>query len=290
MSEVKENILVPFPSSTDKSLRVSSLPCDFKVPILQCDLRGFDDCTVMDLLSMIPRYVNSEDTPEGIGRVSFSRSSIRKLRHSLGDYITLSERQAYLEIIPRISDVLKNSILIEEHRDRVKNTNGKRLPENRSDISILKIQRLFGAINVGEDLYRSKITLQVYQEDSDLGRNHGFEIVRIELFGPKTSSMKKSEADLPLPNSSISIANLLKDLELSYEPGVKIVDAMQSCHHFLKTGSRKMMFEVYQSAQDKLVRYSSILEEAEETLGKEWKENLRSKDDEQVSESKGLKL
>ena len=55
----------------------------------------------------------------------------------------------------------------------------------------------------------------------------------------------------PLNSNSISLAKLLKGVELSYEPNVKLLDAMQACRQFALTGDYTEQVKVYETAQNK---------------------------------------
>ena len=71
-----------------------------------------------------------------------------------------------------------------------------------------------------------------------------------ELLSPKTGSPTRGEYQ-PLNSNSISLAKLLKGVELSYEPNVKLLDAMQACHQFALTGDYTKLVKVYETARNK---------------------------------------
>lgn len=134
-----------------------------------------------------------------------------------------------------------------------------------------------------------QVTVQVFKEYSPAGVHHGFDVTSIELLAPNPSAITKLGGNEALANSSISIANLLKDVELSYEYGVKTVEAMTACRHFIETGSRKEILQVFNDALSRRVRISPIISEAEQTLGSDWRQEKVSGSIEQ-SQGKGLKL
>ena len=72
-----------------------------------------------------------------------------------------------------------------------------------------------------------------------------------ELLNQTGSSEKLLEVHQSLNSNSISLAKLLKGVELSYEPNVKLLDAMQACHQFALTGDYIELVKVYVTAQDK---------------------------------------
>ena len=49
----------------------------------------------------------------------------------------------------------------------------------------------------------------------------------------------------------MSLAKLLKGVELSYEPNVKLLDAMQTCRQFALTGDYTELVKVYETARNK---------------------------------------
>lgn len=249
---MENNILLPFPSDYDEKLKVSSLDPNTEVEIVKTTPKDYQDRSIADVLYGLPKVVSTDNTPDGVGAVRFSRDAIRKLRHSVSLYATMEDARAYIEALPYTVEILKSSLLLEEHRDRKKNVSGKRRYYLPSDPSISKVQRLYGAILLnGGNLYRTKSTVKVYQENLDAGKHHGIEIVKIELISPKTSNLIQSEVNLPPLTSSISLAKLLKGVELSYEPNVKLLDAMQACHQFALSGDYTELVRVYETARNK---------------------------------------
>ena len=71
-----------------------------------------------------------------------------------------------------------------------------------------------------------------------------------ELLNPKTATPIEGRLQ-PLNSNSISLAKLLKGVELSYEPNVKLLDAMQACHQFALTGDYTELVKVYETALNK---------------------------------------
>lgn len=274
---MEENILLPFPSDYDEKLKVSSLDPNTEVPVIQSnpnlDINYFD---AREMIARLPRVLPESETPEGVGAVRISNKSRDKLVNSLKMYNSILQA-SYIRVIPHITELVKQSVLLEEHRDRIKNSEGKRVALNESGLYVNKVQRLYGCFNDTLGLYRVKTTIQVFNENTSLGVHHGYDITKIELLSPipgvmeespagnkvlnnssidelissKTSNLTQSEVDLPPLTSSISLAKLLKGVELSYEPNVKLLDAMQACHQFALTGDYIELVKVYVTAQDK---------------------------------------
>ena len=274
---MEENILLPFPSDYDEKLKVSSLDPNTEVEVIQSnpnlDINYFD---ARDMIAELPRILPDSETPEGVGEVRISNKSRDKLVNSIKMYDSILQA-SYLRVIPHITELVKQSVLLEEHRDRVKNSEGKRVALNESGLYVNKVQRLYGCFKDTLGLYRVKTTIQVFNENTSLGVHHGYDITKIELLSPipgvmeespagnkvlnnssidellspKTGNLTQSEVDLPPLTSSISLAKLLKGVELSYEPNVKLLDAMQACHQFALTGDYIELVKVYVTAQDK---------------------------------------
>lgn len=279
---MENNILLPFPSDYDEKLKVSSLDPNTEVMVVQSnpnlDINYFD---AREMIARLPRILPDSETPEGVGEVRVSNRSKRKLISEIGNYES-ELKTAYLNAVPYILEVIQKSLLLEEHRDRMKNTEGNRVFSNEEDPNIDRVQRLYGAINLRGLMYRLKTTLQVFRDDKATGKYHGFEITKIELLSPKLHNIAKPAIDVALNNSSIdellnpktatpiegrlqplnsnsiSLAKLLKGVELSYEPNVKLLDAMQACHQFSLTGDYRVQVQVYETARNKRLSTSLI--------------------------------
>lgn len=271
---MENNILLPFPSDYDEKLKVSSLDPNTEVEVINAKEVQYS-CSLIDYIYRLPRVLLENETPQGVGAILFSNSARKKIEHSLSIYTQESDRVAYSRVLPYIVDVVKGSILLEEHRDRKKDSSKKRLPENDSDPNVSKVQRLYGAVYIDGVLYRSKTTVQVFKVGDGQSRYHGYEVTKIELLNqtgsldkslevhqslnsnsieemlnPKTGSPTMGEYQ-PLNSNSISLAKLLKGVELSYEPNVKLLDAMQACHKFALTGDYTELVKVYETALNK---------------------------------------
>lgn len=273
---MEENILLPFPSDYDEKLKVSSLDPNTEVAVIHSspnlDLNYFD---AQEMIARLPRLLPESETPKGVGAVRISNKSRDKLVNSIKMYNGILQA-SYLRVIPHITELVKQSVLLEEHRDRIKNSEGKRVALNESGLYVNKVQRLYGCFKDNLGLYRVKTTIQVFNENTSLGVHHGYDITKIELLSPIPGVMEESPAGnkvlnnssidemlnpktatpikgrlQPLNSNSISLAKLLKGVELSYEPNVKLLDAMQACHQFALTGDYIELVKVYVTAQDK---------------------------------------
>ncbi len=272
---MEENILLPFPSDYDEKLKVSSLDPNTEVAVIHSspnlDLNYFD---AREMIARLPRLLSESETPEGVGEVRISNKSRDKLLHSISNY-EIGLQKAYIKAIPYVVPLIKSSLLLEEHRDRKKVEGNNRIATSPSDPAIEKVQRLYGCLSINSTLYRVKTTIQVLRLENMIGKYHGYDITEIELLSPKPRTITMSEDHVallsssieemlnpktatpiegrlqPLNSNSISLAKLLKGVELSYEPSVKLLDAMQACHQFALTGDYTELVKVYETARNK---------------------------------------
>ena len=246
---MENNILLPFPSDYDEKLKVSSLdPNTVLVPLVLADSDFSQECrSAYEIIESLPREFPFLQTPEGVATVRISKQARQKLKHLVGIYTKGFERDLYLSSLPYIEEILKNSLLLEEHRDRLKNEFGERLRDSPSDPHMDKVQRLYGGIVISSHLCRAKTTIHVFTKNGG-SSHHGYEITEIELLAPKADRSQR-ESFQPLTSNSISLAKLLKGVELSYEPNVKLLDAMQACHQFALTGDYTELVKVYETAR-----------------------------------------
>lgn len=272
---MEENILLPFPSDYDEKLKVSSLDPNTEVEIVASSKQEVNYSQALDFIWSLPQSISKDTTPEGVEEILISRTAKKKLVYEMSNLYN-ETRFAYMQAIPYVEELVQKSILLEEHRDRVKNEYGDRLPNNASNLNVEKVQRLYGAFRYKESLYRVKTTIQSFYNRKDKGSSHhGYDITEIELLSPKLRNMAKPAIDVALNNSSIdellnpktgsptmgeyqplnsnsiSLAKLLKGVELSYEPNVKLLDAMQACHQFALTGDYTELVKVYETARNK---------------------------------------
>ena len=272
---MEENILLPFPSDYDEKLKVSSLDPNTEVEIVASSKQEVNYSQALDFIWSLPQSISKDSTPDGVEEILISRTAKKKLVYQMSNLYN-EARFAYMQAIPYIEELVQKSFLLEEHRDRVKNEYGDRLPNNASNLNVEKVQRLYGAFRYKESLYRVKTTIQSFYNRKDKGSSHhGYDITEIELLSPKLRNMAKPAIDVALNNSSmeellnpktgsptrgeyqplnsnsISLAKLLKGVELSYEPSVKLLDAMQACHQFALTGDYTELVKVYETARNK---------------------------------------
>ena len=154
----------------------------------------------------------------------------------------------HLSVLPKLTDVIHESIEAEIHPDYNKGENGNRSIENGYGDNIL-VHRLYGAVRLSGKTYRVKTTMQEFRGGEE-NKPHSYEVTKIELLeGSKTANESDS---LPLsrttnnsenellgspgerenpdkphsdaPSNSISVAKLLNGVEKSYDSGKKLLE------------------------------------------------------------------
>lgn len=155
----------------------------------------------------------------------------------------------HLSVLPKLTDVIHESIEAEIHPDYNKDENENRSIENGYGDNIL-VHRLYGAVRLDGKMYRVKTTMQEFRGGEE-NKPHSYEVTKIELLeGSKTanesdslplsSATNNSENELldtpgtavlpdssPLdmtPSNSISVAKLLNGVEKSYDSGKKLLE------------------------------------------------------------------
>lgn len=155
----------------------------------------------------------------------------------------------HLSVLPKLTDVIHESIEAEIHPDYNKDENENRSIENGCGDNIL-VHRLYGAVQLDGKTYRVKTTMQEFRGGEE-NKPHSYEVTKIELLeGSKTanesdslplsSTTNNSKNELldtpgtavlpdssPLditPSNSISVAKLLNGVEKSYDSGKKLLE------------------------------------------------------------------
>lgn len=164
--------------------------------------------------------------------------------------VTKSENlDIHLSVLPKLTDVIHESIEAEIHPDYNKDKDGNRSIRNGYGDNIL-VHRLYGAVQLDGKTYRVKTTMQEFRGGEE-NKPHSYEVTKIELLeGSKTanesdslplsSATNNSENELlytpgtavlpdssPLdmtPSNSISVAKLLNGVEKSYDSGKKLLE------------------------------------------------------------------
>ena len=130
---------------------------------------------------------------------------------------------AALKVLP---EIISASVEAEVHADYTKGKDGVREADNPINDETL-VHRFYGAVNIGGLIYRVKTTMREFRDVNTATNAHSYEVTEIELLEAPSDNTKNSTVR-PLAmtsNSSIEVAKLLKDVEKSYDPGVKLLDA-----------------------------------------------------------------
>ncbi len=210
-----EKHMRPVSSATDSKLAVTTLSPSTELPMITQEKRDVSVAEVKQAITDLPKQV---ETLDGY-TLNIGRKTKNKLGSKLSQNISSSEYKQALTFIPQI---VGNSVLVEEHRDRAKAAD-ERKAANYSDPNIEKVQRFYGAIVIGETTYRVKTTAIVSANTEQGTRMHNYDITEIELLQSRTSQEAKSPAQR---SNSISLAKLLQGSEFSYESGKSLLSEM----------------------------------------------------------------
>lgn len=203
-------------SELDNKLAITTLSPSTEIPVVQTKKRSVSTAEAKQAIESLPKQVVTMD---GYA-LNVSKKTKRKLSNNIFEDGLVSEYKQVLTILPQ---VVGNSVLIEEHRDRIK-IDGERKADNPNDVNIDKTQRFYGAITIGGVTYRVKTTAIVSANTEQGSRMHNYDITEIELL---PSSPTANSQELAHRSNSISLAKLLNGVGFSYEPERKILDEMQ---------------------------------------------------------------
>lgn len=121
-----------------------------------------------------------------------------------------------------VPELIKASVILEEHSDFVKN--GVRSVENGTKEDVL-IYRAYAPFYHNGNTHRVKITLKRGLTNKSLPKKaYSYEAIKIELLKDDLVRFEKRNHN---NNSSISIAKLIEGVELFYEKGKLLSEAMQ---------------------------------------------------------------
>ena len=218
-------------SELDNKLAITTLSPSTEIPVVQTKKRSVSTAEAKQAIESLPKQVVTMD---GYA-LNVSKKTKRKLSNNIFEDGLVSEYKQVLTILPQ---VVGNSVLIEEHRDRIK-IDGERKADNPSDVNIDKTQRFYGAITIGGVTYRVKTTAIVSANTEQGSRMHNYDITEIKLL---PSSPTANSQELAHRSNSISLAKLLNGVGFSYEPERKILDEMQG-------GSEGIRFRQGQNSQ-----------------------------------------
>ena len=122
----------------------------------------------------------------------------------------------HLSVLPKLTDVIHESIEAEIHPDYKKGEDGLRSVENGYGEGVL-VHRLYGAVEIDGKTYRVKTTMQEFRGGEE-NKPHSYEVTKIELLD---SPGKRENPDRPpLVSSNNSIDN---KIELPDAPGTAVL-------------------------------------------------------------------
>ena len=141
----------PLKSANDDKLSITSLPPSTTILVTEID--GESSVSVKDAIRAIDHLPGSVDTLDGY-HLNISRTTRNKLKNEISKH---KNDTAVLTAMSHIEEIVGKSLLIEEHRDRMK-IDGVRKSDNPSDQNIEKTQRFYGAATIDGVPYRVKST------------------------------------------------------------------------------------------------------------------------------------
>ena len=170
----------------------------------------------------VSKVYNNEETG-GKGDVRISNAAIDKFM-SQSAVDKSDSKDVHLSVLKVLPEVLRTSIDVETHPDFLKGKDGKRSAENGMNKDVL-VHRCYGAVEIGGKPYRVKITLKEDPRDVSFPHvTHSYEATKIELLA---GTWENREGPSPNTNNSISAAKLLENVEMSYNPSKKVLDASE---------------------------------------------------------------
>lgn len=167
--------------------------------------------------SNIARVYTNEETG-GKGEIEISKTAIDKFFTESA--VSKSEdAEVHKSTVSVLPEIIKESILGEIHPDYIK-VNGERKPEN-GVVPNTTIHRLFGAVLIGNKLYRVKTSVKYFTDSNAKNKTHSYEVIKIELLESSNSSETEQDSRTVSP---ISTEKLLQGIEKSYEKGQLLLD------------------------------------------------------------------
>ena len=128
----------------------------------------------------------------------------------------------HLSVLPKLTDVIHESIEAEIHPDYKKGEDGLRSVENGYGEGVL-VHRLYGAVEIDGKTYRVKTTMQEFRGGEE-NKPHSYEVTKIELLDSPGKRENPDRPPLVSSNNSIDTAKLLQGVEKSYDSGKKLLD------------------------------------------------------------------
>ncbi len=122
----------------------------------------------------------------------------------------------HLSVLPKLTDVIHESIEAEIHPDYKKGEDGMRSVENGYGEGVL-VHRLYGAVELDGKTYRVKTTMQEFRGGEE-NKPHSYEVTKIELLD---SPGKRENPDRPPSDASNN--SIDNKIELPDTPGTAVL-------------------------------------------------------------------
>ena len=122
----------------------------------------------------------------------------------------------HLSVLPKLTDVIHESIEAEIHPDYKKGEDGLRSVENGYGEGVL-VHRLYGAVEIDGKTYRVKTTMQEFRGGEE-NKPHSYEVTKIELLD---SPGKRENPDRPPSDASNN--SIDRKIELPDTPGTAVL-------------------------------------------------------------------
>ena len=202
------------PNLSNKEVRI-------KKADLNHEFSNFDEAKEWAKKNIVHTLNNNESGGKGNVRISGT---------AVGKYLSESaveksdSKDVHLAVLKVLPDVIKESIDVETTPDFEKDENGVRKPGNKINKDVL-IHRCYGAVEIDGKIYRVKITLKEYKDAVRDNKAYSYEATKIELLAG--TLVGENNSSNPGTNNSISVAKLLKDVDMTYNPGVKVLEESQ---------------------------------------------------------------
>ncbi len=169
--------------------------------------------------SHIVRTLDNDESG-GKGNVKISSTAVNKYL-SESAVAKSDSKDVHLAVLKKLPEIIHDSVDVETTPDFKKDENGVRKVGNEINKNVL-IHRCYGAVEINGNIYRVKITLKEYKDAVRDNKAYSYEATKIELLAG--TLVGRDISSNPGTNNSISVAKLLKDVEMSYRPGVKVLE------------------------------------------------------------------
>ena len=156
----------------------------------------------------------------GKGNVKISSTAVNKYL-SESAVAKSDSKDVHLAVLKKLPEIIHDSVDVETTPDFKKDEHGVRKVGNEINKNVL-IHRCYGAVEINGNIYRVKITLKEYKDAVRDNKAYSYEATKIELLAG--TLVGRDISSNPGTNNSISVAKLLKDVEMSYRPGVKVLE------------------------------------------------------------------